>query len=77
MSYVHRTTEYCSEFIQVSEFSCAVLESSAMASFDSLPDEVTLKIIQLAATRNDPFMRPKYNHDFLVDVLCRDSIKYT
>ena len=65
-----------SEFIQVSKFSSAVLESSAMASFDSLPDEVALEIVKLAATRNDPFMRPKYDHDFLVDVLCRVSRRF-
>ena len=47
-----------------------------MASFDSLPDEVALKIVELAAVRNDPFMRPKYNHDFLVDVLCRVSLRF-
>ena len=48
----------------------------AMASFDSLPDEVALEIVKLSAVRNDPFRRPKYDHDFLVDVLCRVSLRF-
>ena len=42
----------------------------AMASFDSLPDEVALKIIRMAASSPNA---GNINHNVLVDVLCKAS----
>ena len=61
-----------------------------MASFDSLPDEVALMIVRMAATDHDYPLRPikketynlfilsnlECNHDFLVDVLCKVSRRF-
>ena len=47
-------------------------------SFDSLPDEVALMIVKMAAAASDdyPHRKNKYNHDFLVDVLCKVSRRF-
>ena len=53
------------------------MAASAMTSFDSLSDEIALKIIAMAAPKKwwyDPEL--KYNHDFLIDVLCEVSIQF-
>ena len=46
-----------------------------MTSFNSLPDEVVLKIIKMAAQLH-PTWPHKYDHQFLVAVLCRVSIRF-
>ena len=53
-------------------------KSSTMSSFDSLPDEVALMIVKMAAAASDdyPHRKNKYNHDFLVDVLCKVSRRF-
>ena len=52
--------------------------SAAMKSFDSLPDKVALKIVKMAAFRgtgsyDHDDLDLLYDHDFLVDVLCKAS----
>ena len=45
-----------------------------MASFNSLPDELILKIVKMAANQSPYFgCGRKYDQDFLVDVLCKVS----
>ena len=49
----------------------------AMASFDSLPDELILKIVKMAADLAPYFdCGRKYDQDFLVDVLCKVSAQF-
>ena len=53
--------------------------SAAMTSFDSLSDEIALKIITMAATPKCWKYWPmgcKIDHDFLVDVLCKVCLYY-
>ena len=57
-----------------------------MASFDSLPDELALKIVKMAAqprmyrdSKNRMRFHEgdtKYDHDFLVDVICKVSLRF-
>ena len=50
--------------------------SSAVTSpFDSLPDEVVLKIVKMA-TRIEEFHYVEYDHDFLLDVICKLSVRF-
>ena len=49
----------------------------AMASLDSLPDELILKIVKMAADLAPYFdCGRKYDQDFLVDVLCKVSAQF-
>ena len=49
----------------------------AMASFNSLPDELILKIVKMAADLAPYFdYGRKYDQDFLVDVLCKVSAQF-
>ena len=58
-----------------------------MKSFDSLPDEIALKIVKMAAQPPTGYLGgipmgrrvgvdPKYDHDFLVDILCKVSPQF-
>ena len=51
------------------------MTAAAMTSFDSLSDEMALKIIAMAAPKRPAFCS-KYDHDFLVDVLCKVSARF-
>ena len=46
-----------------------------MSSLDSLPDEVILEIIKMAARPGGDW-RVEYDHDFLVDVISRVSLRF-
>ena len=51
------------------------MATNAMTSFNSLPDEIILKIIAMAAREwDDPTF--KYDHDHLVDDLCKVSVRF-
>ena len=47
-----------------------------MTSFDSLPDELILKIVKMAAEEPIDLFGRKYDHDFLVDVLSKISVQF-
>ena len=49
--------------------------SAALTPFDSLPDEVVLRIVKMAAPREE-YYHGDYNHNFLVDVLCKVSVRF-
>merc|ERR1712117_518938 len=53
-----------------------VILSAAMTYFDSLPDELILKIVKMAAEEPIDLFGRKYDHDFLVDVLSKISVKF-
>ena len=62
------------EFVQNPRF---VAAPAVMTSFDSLSDEITLKIIRMAAGFKFQFNHDQlYNHDFLIDVLCKVSVRF-
>ena len=46
-----------------------------MRSLDSLPDEVILEIIKMAASPGWDW-RFEYDHDFLVDVISKVSLRF-
>ena len=54
--------------------------SAAVTSpFDSLPDKVVLKIVKMAACLEDDHDKQpgvEYDHDFLVEVLCKVSKRF-
>ena len=53
-------------------------KQEAMTSFNSLPDEIVIRIVKMAAVKREfcVWEEEKYNHDFLVDVLCRVSLRF-
>ena len=57
-----------------SEIPRFAMAAAAMMSFDSLSDEMALKIIKIAATpkSNSVF---KYDHNFLCDIICNVSVR--
>ena len=48
----------------------------AMASFDSLPNELVLKIVKMSTEEPIDLFGRKYDHDFLVDILCKVSSRF-
>ena len=56
----------------------AASEFAAMSPFDSLPEEVALKIVKMVATKGKKGWgwEVEYDHDFLVYVLCKVSVRF-
>ena len=61
--------------MNLNESKIAQVLTSAMKSFDSLPDEIALKIVKMAVQPRT-LMHTKYDHDFLVDILCKVSPQF-
>ena len=55
----------------------AAAPAPAMTSFDSLSDEIALEIIKMAAGFDSwEFLRFNHGHDFLIDVVCKVSVRF-
>ena len=53
------------------------MAATEMTSFDSLSDEIALMIIKMAAGLKFKCGRDRvYNHDFLIDVLSKVSVRF-
>ena len=53
------------------------IASETFASFDSLPDEILLKIVKLAASHShhSSYIRPRYDHNYILDVVGNISLR--
>ena len=64
--------------------SSAMAADAAMTPFDSLSDEIVLKIFQMTALElaeqgqhyRQEYEPKEYDHDFLADVLCKVSVRF-
>ena len=54
--------------------SSAMAADAAMTPFDSLSDEIVLKIFKMTALKDHG--EGEYDHDFLADVLCKVSVRF-
>ena len=63
-----------------SSSSAASANMEFLNTINTLPDEIALKIVRMAAARRGDCLGkygfPKYDHDFLVDVLCKVSLRF-
>ena len=51
--------------------------SETFATFDSLPDEILLKIVKLAASHShhSSYIRPRYDHNYILNVVGNISLR--
>ena len=51
------------------------IAAAPFVTFDSLPDEILLKIVKLAASQPSS-NRPRYDHNYLLDVVGNISLRF-